>query len=271
MKKVIGTTIAVLILGALIFFFLSNNWMMTTCFYRDNGRMATILNEANKSVAEYKHYDITFKKDQVVGDKTTNLITSDIKFSIKDEGGYEFYAEKTLPLEDGKTVLQRVYFSSTDNVAYLSQDGLGNKKFSSATINDAIKIATCTYADHATISKTLVNETALVKDVADFRNYVEVKADDMQSYNSALLFTFSPFQVGVDFTKNTTVNEETGEFNETQYRIAFGGKILGKIYRSGTEGVEGVETNVSKISITYNTHGAFVTVPALPQDTEMAD
>lgn len=271
MKKVIATTIAVLILGALIFFFLSNNWMMTTCFYRDNERMATILNEANKSVSEYKYYDLTFKKDQVIGDKTTNLITSEIKISIKDEGGYEFYAEKTLPLEENKTVLQRVYFSSTDNIVYISQDGLGNKKMTGSTINDAVKAATCTHADFATLTKTLVNDTALVTDIAEIKGYEEVNKDEMQSYNSSLLFTFSPFQVGVNFTKNTTIDEETGEFAELQYRIGFGGKILDKIIRTGVEGVEGVETNFVKFTITFNGNGSFVSVPALPQDSEMAD
>lgn len=271
MKKVIGTTIAVLILGALIFFFLSNHWMMTTCFYRDNQRMATILNEANKKVSEYKYFDLTFKKDEVVGEKTTNLITSQIKIAIGEEGAYEFYAEKTLPLEENKTVLHRVYFSTTDNVVYVSQDGLGNKKMSGATINDAIKAATCTHNDHATLSKTKVNETALVTDLAYFKDYVEVNKDEMQSYNSSFLFTFSPFQVGVNFTKNTTVNEETGAFDELQYRIGFGGKILDKILRNGVEGVEGVETNYVKVTTTYNGNGSFVSIPALPQDTEMAD
>lgn len=276
MKKVIATTIAVLILGALIFFFLSDNWMMTTCFYRNNERMATILNAANKSVSEYKHLDVTFTKDEVVGEKTTNIITSNIKVSIREEGAYDLYAEKTLYVDE-EAVLQRVYFTTEDNIVYLTQEGKGDKEISAATINDAIKVATCTYADHDTITKTLVTETALLNDIGDILDYTEVKEEDMEDYNSSFLFTFSPFQVGVDFTIHTTTDEDTTAFNEIQYRIGFGGKILDKIIKFGIEGAEAtdeteaIEANYVKIALKYNTHGSFVAVPMLPESTEMAD
>lgn len=270
MKKVIGSTIAVLILFALIYFFLAHNWMMTTCFYKDTNRMATILNQANKATSEYKQLDVTYLEENVVGKEKTNIITSRIKFAIKAEGAYSFYAEKTLPDAEGKTVKQKVYFEnaagSTGTIT-LTQEGIDSKiTFAGAAVNDALKVATSTYivsVDAGAVAKDDVYNLAKCNDIAMFTAYTKVTNEDMEKYNSSLLLTFSPFQVGVDFINKT---KEDTSFNQIQYRIGFGQKILDKIFIVGQEGVEGVEDTSTVKRITYNTFGETVEVPALPKD-----
>ena len=275
MKKVIGTTIAVLILFVLIYFFLAHNWMMTTCFYKDTNRMATILNQANKAVSEYKYLDVTYLEENVVGKEKTNIIKSDIKFAIKENGAYSFYAEKTLPAEDGKTVKQKIYF---DNAAgetgtiTLVQEGIDSKiTFADSAVNDALKVATSTYivpTGAGAVSKDDVYNLAKCNDIKMFTAYTEVTKENMEEYNSSLLFTFSPFQVGVDFTNKQKA--EDGSYQELQYRIGFGQKILGIISKVGQEGVEGVEDTSTARRITYHTFGDVVEIPSLPKDIQAA-
>ena len=274
MKKVIGTTIAVLILFVLIYFFLAHNWMMTTCFYKDTNRMATILNQANKKTSEYKYLDVTYTEDGVVGKTTTNVITSRIKVAIKANGAYSLYAEKTLPIEDGKTMKQKVYFENaegTTGTITLTQENIDSKiTFAGAAVNDALKVATSTFVvptDAGAVSKDAVYNLAKCSDITMFTAYTEVTKEDMENYNSSFLLTFSPFQIGVNFT---TKQENEGSFNETQYRIGFGQKILDKISRFGQEGVEGVDDTYTIQKVTYHAFGDVVEVPSLPKDIEAA-